>query len=260
MIKEAIGTGDTIEEAKENALTMLDIDTDDYEIEVLQMPEKKKFGLFGGSQAKVKITVTIIISPVQKVENYLTDVLNKMGVTNIEIKVSEENNDITVDISGDDYGVVIGKRGETLSSLQYLCGLVANQGVEHYKKVTINVGDYRERREATLNSLGRSIALKVIKTRKNFSLEPMNPYERRVIHTAVQKINGAKSWSEGENARRHVVIGVDNSYKGKKREYNNNKPRRNSYNNKYSENKGKKENIESKNDVEELSLYGKIEF
>ena len=140
-----------------------------------------------------------------------------MELNDITVSTTEADNVITIDIEGEDVGFIIGRRGETLDALQYLACLAANRIDSSYKRVVINTGDYREKREKTLESLGRRLAIKAAKTGRKSSLEPMNPYERRIIHTAVQKVNGATSWSEGENMNRHVVIGPD----GKNKEFNN---------------------------------------
>jgi spoIIIJ-associated protein len=143
-----------------------------------------------------------------------------MNLKELEI-TSEKNEDSAVfNIEGEDVGFVIGRRGETLDALQYLTSLVANHVENSYFKVTVNTGNYREKRENTLEILGRKLAFKAAKTGKKTVLEPMNPYERRIIHTAVQKVRGAISWSEGENANRHVVIGPDPKGRNN-RNYNN---------------------------------------
>lgn len=147
----------------------------------------------------------------------------------------EIENGVEFDLEGENVGFVIGRRGETLDALQYLTSLVANHADNSYFKVTVNTGDYREKREKTLEILGRKLAFKAIKTGRKTSLEPMNPYERRIIHTSVQKVNGAISWSEGENANRHVVIGPDPKYKRYQRNsnsgYNRGRGGRRPYNN-----------------------------
>lgn len=224
MIREAIGVGTTVEAATEDAKKQLGLD-DTSEIEcdyeVIQYPEKKKFGLFGGAPAKVKITVREeekVVPPDEKAEQFLRDVLDGMKLEGIAIEKTLEENAITFDLSGEDVGFVIGRRGDTLDALQYLTSLVANhKNEDEYIKVTVNTGNYREKREKTLEILGRKLAFKAIKTGKKTNLEPMNPYERRIIHTAVQKVNGATSWSEGEGPARHVVIGVDPKAKNKRR-------------------------------------------
>lgn len=217
MLREAIGTGATVEEAKEAAFKELGVDTYDenLEIEVLDRGTKKVLGLFGGSPAKVKVSIKV--SATQSAEDYIKNIIDNMGLSGITVTSSVDDNVITIDIEGDDVGFIIGRRGETLDALQYLACLAANRIDNSYKRVVINTGDYREKREKTLESLGKRRAIKAAKTGRKVVLEPMNPYERRIIHTAVQQVNGATSWSEGENMNRHVVIGPD----GKNREYNN---------------------------------------
>ena len=208
MIREAIGIGDTVELAHADACKQLGVETYDAEFEVLQRAEKKILGLFGGCPAKVRAFIKA--TPADAAQDFLKDVLTAMGLDTITLDVKEtEDNGVVINLEGEDVGFVIGRRGETLDALQYLTGLVANHVENSYFKVTINTGDYREKREKTLEILGRKLAFKAVKTGYKTSLEPMNPYERRIIHTAVQKVNGATSWSEGENLNRHVVIGPD---------------------------------------------------
>lgn len=207
MVREAIGTGSTVLEAQEAACKELGVETHEAEFEVLQMPEKKLFGLFGGCPAKVRAYLPV--TPSQAAEDYLRAVLQHMGVVNVEIKAEENESGVVLNLSGEDVGFVIGRRGETLDALQYLTGLVANYVDNSYYRVTLNTGNYREKREKTLEALARKVAIKAAKTGRKTPLEPMNPYERRIIHTTVQKITGAISWSEGEDLGRHVVIGPD---------------------------------------------------
>ena len=222
MIKEAIKEAETIEEAKALALEELGVNEDKAQFEVLVQPEKKKFGLFGGSLAKVRVFYEE--TPTDIAKAYLADVLTKLGVTNVVIEATETEDGAEFDVNGDDIGFIIGHRGETLDALQYLTGLVVNHIHDEYFRVIINIGNYREKREKTLEVLGRKLAFRACKTGEKVSLEPMNPYERRIIHTAVQKVRGATSWSEGENLQRHVVIGPDR----KKRSYGNRNGRYNS--------------------------------
>lgn len=231
MIKEAICEGSDVQDALKKAKAQLGLDeTAEYEFEIIQTEEKKKFGLFGGRPAKVRVFIKD--TPDERAEKFLRDVLDKMTLESVEIEKSTDENAVEFNLSGEEVGFVIGRRGETLDALQYLTSLVANHGEDPYIKVTVNTGNYREKREKTLEILGRKLAFKAIKTGKKTSLEPMNPYERRIIHTAVQKVNGAISWSEGENAARHVVIGPDpkvkqyrkggyqNNRRGGRRSYN----------------------------------------
>lgn len=223
MIKEAICEGSDVQDALKKAKAQLGLDeTSEYEFEIIQTEEKKKFGLFGGRPAKVRVFIKD--TPDERAEKFLRDVLDKMTLQSVEIEKSTDENAVEFNLSGEEVGFVIGRRGETLDALQYLTSLVANHGEDPYIKVTVNTGNYREKREKTLEILGRKLAFKAIKTGKKTSLEPMNPYERRIIHTAVQKVNGAISWSEGENAARHVVIGPDPKVKqNRKGGYQNNR-------------------------------------
>lgn len=219
MIKEVIGTGDTYEAALLDAKTQLGLsETDDVDFEVIQMPEKKVLGLFGGKQAKVKITIKG--NPADVAEEFLKNVIAAMGLSELTVDVEKTDSSATFDIEGEEVGFIIGRRGETLDALQYLTSLVANHVDNSYFKITVNTGNYREKREKTLEILGRKLAYKAVKTGKKTSLEPMNPFERRIIHTSVQKVRGATSWSEGEGANRHVVIGPDPKER-RNRGYNN---------------------------------------
>lgn len=139
---------------------------------------------------------------------YLKPILKSLGCNNIEFKVAERENAALIELVCDDFGTIIGHRGETLDALQYLASLAANNGGGYFK-VSLNIGDYRKKREETLINLAKRISAQVIKTGKCRTLEPMNPYERRIIHTAVQSIEGVTSASFGEGIERRVVIGVE---------------------------------------------------
>ncbi len=136
---------------------------------------------------------------------YLNAILVGLGCTEIKMKVAEKENAALIELDGEGLGAVIGHRGETLDSIQYLTGLAANNGGGYYK-VAINIGNYREKREEALKSLAKRVSAQVLKTGRSRSLEPMNPYERRIIHTAVQGIDGVVSNSFGEGSARRVVI------------------------------------------------------
>ena len=151
---------------------------------------------------------------------YISDILDKLGCTGIEIKVTEKENGAILHLSGEGLGVVIGRRGETLDSLQYLTSLAANDAGGGYYKVTLNIGDYRERREQTLTSLAKRVSNQVLRTGRNRTLEPMNPYERRIIHTAVQDIEGVTSHSVGEGSGRRVVISSEKAAKNNNQKRN----------------------------------------
>ncbi len=145
----------------------------------------------------------------QKAADYLDSIIKAMGLNaiNIEVKYNEDGSGCVLDLTGDGLGTIIGRRGETLNALQYLVSLAANNVGEEYYRVAINIGNYREKREDSLENLAKKTAGRSLKINKNLALDPMNPYERRIVHTAVQEIEGATSWSVGDGAKRHVVIG-----------------------------------------------------
>lgn len=208
MTREAIAKGETVEIAFANACRELGVDTTEAECEILEMPTKKTFGLFGGSPARVRAYIEEN-KPAEEAAAYLKNILREMGLPGVEIQIQEEEAGAALTLSGEDVGFIIGHRGETLDALQYLASLVANHVEDSYYRITLDVGNYREKRKETLEALGKKMAARAVKTGRNASLEPMNPYERRIIHTAVQTVEGAKSWSEGEDLARHVVIGPE---------------------------------------------------
>lgn len=217
MLKEAIKEAATIEEAKAAAARELGVPEEKAQFEILQAPQKKTLGLFGGCPARVRAYLEV--TPASRAAEYLNEVLRGLGVEAPSIEVKEEENGCVLMLSGDDLGFIIGRRGETLDALQYLTGLVANRVDNAYYRVTLDIGNYREKREQSLAGLARKIAGQAAHTGHKTSLEPMNPYERRIIHTAVQEVKGATSWSVGSEPNRHVVIGPsdDNPVKNRSR-------------------------------------------
>ena len=209
MQKEAIAQGSTVEEAKAAAAAALGADETQVAFEVLREPQKKTLGLFGGSPAEVKAILTVKQSPAEAAAAYLRDILEALGVgdTVVEIKEDPDTNSCVLALTGEDLGFVIGRRGDTLDALQYLASLVANRESDDYYRVTVDIGNYREKREQSLTGLAKKLGNQAARTGKKVSLEPMNPYERRIIHTAVQSIRGVTSWSVGTEPNRYVVIG-----------------------------------------------------
>ena len=124
----------------------------------------------------------------------------------VDVKYDEIDNFLDIDLSGDDMGALIGKRGQTLDSIQYLVSLVVNKESEEYVRVKVDTENYRKRRKETLENLAKNIAYKVKRTKRSVSLEPMNPYERRIIHSALQNDKYVVTHSEGEDPYRHVVV------------------------------------------------------
>ena len=151
----------------------------------------------------------------RRITTFLTDMFKAMGFE-VVIKVSFDDPEcVYVDLSGPNMGVLIGKRGQTLDSIQYLTSLVVNKGKDKYVRIKLDTEDYRNRRKETLESLARNIAYKVKRTRRPVSLEPMNPYERRIIHSALQNDKFVSTKSEGEEPFRHVVVFLDREKNGR---------------------------------------------
>ncbi len=145
--------------------------------------------------------------PEQEMRTFLSKVFSAMGLdVEIVVRKGEEENTFEAELKGKDMGVLIGKRGQTLDSLQYLTNLVVNKHTAHYTKVKLDTENYRERRKATLENLAKNIAYKVKRTKQSVALEPMNPYERRIIHYALQGDKFVETHSEGEEPYRHVVV------------------------------------------------------
>ena len=205
MLKEAIKEASTVEEAKQAVAAELKMPVGELQFEVLQMPQKKTLGLFGGCPARVRGFFEM--TPASRAADYLSEILRGLGVKEPLITIKSEENGCVLQLEGEDLGFIIGRRGETLDALQYLAGLVANRVDNSYYRVTIDIGNYREKREQSLTGLARKMAGQAARTGRKNSLEPMNPYERRIIHTAVQEVKGATSWSVGSEPNRYVVIG-----------------------------------------------------
>lgn len=191
----------------------------------------------------VSNTVNINMDVEAVSKKFLNDVFEAMHISvDVSTKYNESLNTLDVELSGDEMGVLIGKRGQTLDSLQYLISLVINKGTEEYLKVKVDTENYRQRRRDTLENLAKNIAYKVKRTRRSVSLEPMNPYERRIIHSALQNDRFVTTHSEGDEPFRRVVIVPkrDNSYGDNRGGYRSNsrgsygRDRNKSYNRSYS--------------------------
>lgn len=196
-------TGKTVQEAIDLALEELQCDINSVDIEVLEEGSKGIFGLIGNKVARVRVTVKE--SSPDKAKEFLASVLEKMKV-DAEITVEEIEDTILLKVKGDDIGIAIGRRGETLDALQYLTSLVVNKNRENYKRVIIDIENYRQKREETLVKLANKLADRVVKYKKNIVLEPMNPYERRVIHSSLQDHKYVETYSVGEEPNRKVII------------------------------------------------------
>ncbi|MDY2910787.1 MAG: RNA-binding cell elongation regulator Jag/EloR [Agathobacter sp.] len=195
----------TVEDALTDASVQLGITSDQLEYEIVEKGSNGFLGLIGSKNATIRVKVKSSVE--DEVREFLTSVFNAMKMqVEIEINKNEDERFLDVELKGDDMGVLIGKRGQTLDSLQYLTSLAINKHSDVYYKVKIDTEDYRKRRRDTLENLARNIAYKVKRTKRPVSLEPMNPFERRVIHSALQNDRYVTTHSEGEEPYRHVVV------------------------------------------------------
>lgn len=196
--------GKTVDDAITNALVFLGTTSDQIEYEVI---EKGSNGILGFGSKDAVIKVARKLTPEDVVKDFLSEVFEKMNLeVEIIAKFDEIEGVIDVELKGPEMGVLIGKRGQTLDSLQYLTNLAVNRKSDNYLRVKIDTEDYRRRRKETLENLAKNMAYKVKRTKRPVSLEAMNPYERRIIHSALQNDKFVVTHSEGEEPYRHVVI------------------------------------------------------
>ena len=200
----------TVSDAITEACQKLGVTSDKLDYQVV---EEGSSGFLGIGAKPAVIKAAVKKSSVEEVARvFLNDVFQAMNMeVVIAIKYNEEEKNMDIELSGNEMGVLIGKRGQTLDSLQYLTSLVVNKEQQDYVRVKVDTENYRNRRKDTLENLAKNIAFKVRKTRKPVVLEPMNPYERRIIHSALQGNKYVETYSEGNEPYRHVVV----VYKGK---------------------------------------------
>ncbi|NLV35396.1 MAG: protein jag, partial [Clostridiaceae bacterium] len=180
----------------------LNADIDDVEIDIIDEGTKGIFGI-GGKYAKVQVRLKDLRSDDGLL--FLQNVFEGMDV-DVDIEMEEDEESILLKVSGRDSGIIIGRRGETLDALQYLTSLVVNKRTDEYKRVTVDIENYRQKREETLVRLADRLADRVIRYRRSVTLEPMNPYERRIIHSTLQDNDYVETYSVGEDPNRKVVI------------------------------------------------------
>lgn len=198
-------TGKTVDEAINKALDQLDVTSDKLEWEVIDKGSSGFLGIINSKPARIKARKKATLE--DKVREFLDKVFSAMNLqVDIFIDYQPEEKTMLIDLTGNEMGVLIGKRGQTLDSLQYLTSQVVNRETEEYVRVKMDTENYRDRRRETLEHLAKNIAYKVKRTKRSVSLEPMNPYERRVIHSALQNDRYVVTRSEGEEPYRHVVI------------------------------------------------------
>lgn len=202
-LKRTEKTAKTVDEAIELALAELGATKNQVEIEVLDEGSKGLFGILGGTQARVIVTKKD--SPANKATAFLSDLFLSMGIR-VQIDADFDGDTLNINLSGNDMGIIIGKRGDTLDSIQYLTSLVVNSGKGSYIKVTIDTENYREKRKEALEALAVRIANKVERTGRRHTFEPMNPYERRIIHSKLQAYENVTTYSIGEDPNRKLVV------------------------------------------------------
>ncbi|NME83628.1 RNA-binding cell elongation regulator Jag/EloR [Clostridium sp. SM-530-WT-3G] len=200
--------GKTVEDALNQALEKLGTEENMINVEILEQGSKGLFNVIGVKPAKIKVSLKY--DYIEEARNFLANMLKKMNI-DAEINIKEENDTLHINLSGKNVGLLIGYRGETLDSIQYLVSLVVNKIHDYpHKRVIVDTENYRSKREETLKGVAIKTANRVIKTKKSFKLEPMNPYERRIIHSALQANEFVVTHSEGEEPFRRVVIELKN--------------------------------------------------
>ena len=204
-------SGKTLDEALTNALLKLETTSDKVEYEVIDKGSNGILSIFNYKPAKIKVRKKYTIE--DSIREFLDNMFNAMNMA-VKVDIVLDSVECTMDIelSGEDMGLLIGKRGQTLDSIQYLVSLVANKEKEKYIRVKVDTENYRQRRKETLESLAKNISYKVKRSKRSVSLEPMNPYERRIIHSALQNDKFVSTKSEGEDPFRHIVIFLKNTY------------------------------------------------
>lgn len=197
-------TGKTIEEAKITALKELGVKEENADVTIIDEGSKGLLSIIGKRPAKIKVTVKNDYC--FEAKTFLRNLLDNMGIK-AEIKIDESDSNLKIDLIGANMGILIGYRGETLDAIQYLVSLVVNKNHDReYKRVVLDIENYRLKREGTLKRLAERMARKVQATGRLLKLEPMNPYERRVIHAALQDDKFVQTYSEGEEPNRRIVI------------------------------------------------------
>jgi len=199
-------TGKTVDDALTNATVSLGVTSDQIKYEVVEEGSAGFLGI-GSKDALIKVVISSEEDPKEVAKTFLDGVFEAMQLeVNLSMEFDEEDKTLSIDLAGPEMGVLIGKRGQTLDSLQYLTNLAVNRSAENYTRVKIDTEDYRRRRKETLENLAKNMASKVKRSKKAVTLEAMNPYERRIIHSALQNDNNVTTHSEGEEPYRYVVI------------------------------------------------------
>ena len=219
MLKILEKTAKTEEEAISAALEELGLDRDEVSVEIVERANSGFFGI-GACNAVIRVQYEVEEDKYEKIRSFLSGLLERMG-TEAEIEITErENGGVNVNLSGANMGAVIGRRGETLDAIQHLTNYAVNRGSDKHMHISVDAESYRAKREESLVRLAEKMAAKVIKYKRSMALEPMNSYERHVIHTALQNYEGVTTSSTGTEPNRRVVV----SYERPQQPQRSNKP------------------------------------
>ncbi|GGF17335.1 Jag protein [Halobacillus andaensis] len=202
-MKQLTATGTTVEEAVQSALEQLQTSKDQVNVEVIDEGKKGFFGVFGTKPAIVKVAIQK--DPVQDAESFILEVAEQMGAP-VQVKSETSGRDIFIEMTGEKIAMLIGKRGQTLNSLQYLAQLAVNRETDQYYTIVLDAENYRARRKETLENLAHRLADKALRIGEDVKLEPMPSYERKIIHAALQDNDKVETDSAGNEPKRHIVI------------------------------------------------------
>lgn len=205
MTKKLIVMGKTVEDAVNQGLGKWQVTGSRVKVTVLEQAYKGLFGLFGSKDAKVELE--LIPDPIEEAEHFLQDVF---GTMHLKVKVDrvDDKEGTQLNLSGDELGMLIGRRGQTLDSLQYLVNIVANRYADRHIRIVLDAEKFRERRKKTLEELSTRLAQRVIRSRKDVVLEPMSPSDRKIIHSQLQDHPSVRTYSKGDEPNRRVVISL----------------------------------------------------
>lgn len=202
-MKQVEKIGRTVDEAIALALQELNVNREKVNIEVLDEGNKGIFGIFGGKESRVRVTIKN--DAIDRAERFLKDLFSAMKI-DVDIDCIETSDSLEIILNGDKMGILIGRRGENLDALQYLVSIIVNKGEKEFIRVVLDSENYRQKRKETLIKLANRLAAKVARDRKNITLEPMNPYERRIIHSALQNNKYVETSSIGEEPNRRIIV------------------------------------------------------
>jgi len=204
-VKKLQVSGKSVEEAVRNGLSQLGVGEDRVKVAVLEQPSKGLFGLIGAKEARVELE--LLPDGIDEATAFLREVSAAMGL-NVTVEREDEADAVRLNVQGSDLGLLIGRRGQTLDSLQYLVNIVANRHSDRHLRIVLDAEQFRERRRQTLEALAGRMAMRVVKTRKEVVLEPMTSQERKIIHTRLQGRTDVDTYSQGNEPNRRIVIAL----------------------------------------------------